>query len=309
MVDYDLGLAWNWTYDADFITLFERVCASKGLSLLKITPDNLGVVFRALLKGQMTFQVFIDRASDTDIRFMPIVEWARQHTAYQVNPYEKAIQTWDKASMHYRLVNAGFHTPHTIILPSFKEYPDLPSVDLSPLGASFILKPSYGGGGDGVIAEVTSLSQIHTARQEYPVHKYLLQFHVVPAQLESHPAWFRVIYCAGKVYPCWWHTTTHLYTPVTQEEESRYTLQPLRDITTALAGLCELDLFSTEIAFTADGSFVIVDYVNDQIDLRLQSQAGDGVPDHIVQDIVERLIELALAHRFFSPEETDPKFT
>jgi hypothetical protein len=35
---------------------------------------------------------------------------------------------------------------------------------------------------------------------------------------------------------------------------------------------------------------VVVDYVNDQIDLRLQSKILEGVPDDIVQDIAERLV-------------------
>jgi hypothetical protein len=56
-------------------------------------------------------------------------------------------------------------------------------------------------------------------------------------------------------------------------------------------------LFSTEITITSDGRFVIVDYVNDPIDLRLQSKAFDGVPDDIVKDITERLVELILIHR------------
>jgi hypothetical protein len=56
-------------------------------------------------------------------------------------------------------------------------------------------------------------------------------------------------------------------------------------------------LFSTEIAITSDGRFVIVDYVNDPIDLRLQSKASDGVPDDIVEDIAARLVGLTLRYR------------
>jgi hypothetical protein len=52
-----------------------------------------------------------------------------------------------------------------------------------------------------------------------------------------------------------------------------------------------LDLFSTEIALTLDGLFMVVDYVNDPIDLRLQSKATDGVPDQIVSHIAESLVE------------------
>jgi hypothetical protein len=109
-------------------------------------------------------------------------------------------------------------------------------------------------------------------------------------------AWFRVIYCAGKVYPCWWDNDTHIYTHVTFNEEACYNLGSLRSITSSIANLCGLTLFSTEIAVTSDGRFVVVDYVNDPIDLRLQSKAFDGVPDDIVEDIAERLAELILSH-------------
>jgi hypothetical protein len=109
-------------------------------------------------------------------------------------------------------------------------------------------------------------------------------------------AWFRVIYCAGKVYPCWWDNRTHVYTPVTSDEENCYNLGPLSSMTSSIARICELDLFSTEITLTPEGRFVIVDYVNDPIDLRLQSKTFDGVPNDIVQDITESLVKIVLTH-------------
>jgi hypothetical protein len=40
-----------------------------------------------------------------------------------------------------------------------------------------------------------------------------------------------------------------------------------------------------------DNRLLIVDYVNDPIDLRLQSRALDGVPDFIVEDIAARIAD------------------
>ena len=60
-------------------------------------------------------------------------------------------------------------------------------------------------------------------------------------------------------------------------------------ITAQIAELCGLNLFSTEIALTTDDQFMVVDYVNDQIDLRLQSTVPEGVPDAIVKDVSEQL--------------------
>jgi hypothetical protein len=67
-----------------------------------------------------------------------------------------------------------------------------------------------------------------------------------------------------------------------------------------IARISELELLSTEIALTPEGLFVVVDYVNDQIDLRLQSKANDGVPDYIVHTIAERLADLVASRKCLS---------
>ena len=41
----------------------------------------------------------------------------------------------------------------------------------------------------------------------------------------------------------------------------------------------------------------MVDYVNDPVDLRLQSKAVDGVPDGYVESIAARLVRLVESHR------------
>jgi hypothetical protein len=295
MSSYNLCLAWNWEYDADFVKLLDGACQSRGISLLQINPENLLDRMQSIASKEITFQVFFDRASDSDTRFLPVVQLVRSHVVHQINSHELARRAWDKVAMH-QAISVHIDTPFTIILPSYDENPLLPSIDLASLGMSFTIKPAYGGGGEGVITEATSLDRVFATRQEFPSQKYLLQAHVIPTRLGSRMAWFRVIYCAGKLYPCWWDNCTHIYTPVTSDDETYYNLDPLRGLTFSIARICGLDLFSTEITFTRDGRFVIVDYVNDPIDLRLQSKAFDGVPDDIVQDITKRLAELALTH-------------
>jgi len=293
---YDLCLAWNWKYDTDFVAMLATACHLHGLSLLQITPENVAEMTNDLVGGQVACLAFWDRASEDDAQFVPLVQWAANHCAYRINPYERARRTWDKCVMHQAIVGFGLHTPYTIILPSHEEHPEVPSVDLKAFGETFTIKPAHGGGGEGVILEATSLSQVQDARQEYRGDKYLLQAQVTPVQLGSRAAWFRLIYCAGTVYPCWWDTNTHVYAPVTEAEATSYRLEALRDMAAAIARCCGLDLFSTEIALTPDDRFFVVDYVNDQIDLRLQSKAADGVPDDIVQGIADGLAGLVAAH-------------
>lgn len=296
MSGYDLCLLWNWEYDDDFVSLLNSACRSHSISLMQITPQNLMQHLRALADNQISFRALLDRASDTDPRVMPIIQWARDNAVYRINPYEHAIRTWDKATMHHVLSRFCLHTPYTMILPSYEQEPILGPLDLSPLGDRFTIKPAHGSGGEGVVNNANSLSQVLSARRDHPSDRYLLQAHVVSAQLDFHTAWFRVIYCGGKVYPCWWDSRRRFYTPVTCAEQDRYSLGTLRETVVLIAKLCKLDLFSTEISLTPDGFFVVVDYVNDVLDLRLQSKTPDGVPDNIVHDIAEQLTLLVKSH-------------
>ncbi len=287
---FDLCIAWNWEYDADFVKLLDAACQSRGLVLSQITSENLVEMMRGLFDKEVTLHTFFDRASGTDPRFGPLVQWACADTIHHINDHERASLAWDKGAMH-RVISRTMQTPSTLILPSYDEQPLLPPIDLGSLGPSFTIKPCYGGGGDGVVNEATTVEQVVTARQEFRSERYLLQAQIIPAKLDSQPAWFRVLYCTGTVYLCWWDSSTHVYTSVTSDQENDYNLRPLRGLASSIARICGLDLFSTEIALTPDGRFVIVDYVNDPVDLRLQSKTRDGVPDKIVGDIAGRLAE------------------
>jgi hypothetical protein len=106
-----------------------------------------------------------------------------------------------------------------------------------------------------------------------------------------------VLYCDGAIYPCWWDQHTHVYSRVTAEQKSCFGLRSLREVPVRIAQICGLHLFSTEIAMTEEDNFLAVDYVNDPVDLRLQSKAVDGVPDVYVESLAARLVRLAESHR------------
>jgi len=289
MARFDLCLAWNWEYDAGFARLLDEACACRGLALLQVTPASLDERLSALGRGELTFRALLDRASDSDDRFQPLVAWARAAGSLRFNPQEQARWAWDKATMHLEFISRGLYTPHTLILPPQQEYPDLPALDLALLGGSFAIKPAVGGGGWGVVLEATTAQQVQAARCEYPAEKVLLQAHVAPAVLDGRPAWFRVLVCRDAVYPCWWDMHTHEYTRLAAADSARLQLAELRQVARRIAGICRLDLFSTEIARTEHGDLLIIDTVNDPVDLRLRSEAQDGVPDAIVEDIAARL--------------------
>jgi hypothetical protein len=293
MTRYDLCLAWNWEYDADFVQLLESACAKLGLTFFSVTEDNLDPTLTSLETREISFACFFDRASESDPRFQPLVDRARLSNIFRINPQEMTLWSSDKATMHLEFVSRNLETPYTILLSSCQERPTLTQVDLSPLGGRFAIKPASMGGGEGVVLDANSLDQVHSTRWQYPREKYLLQAHVAPRILDGRPAWFRVLVCEGAIYPCWWDQHTHVYTPVRAEERFRFGLRGLYEIARRIAQVCRLHLFSTEIALTTEGCFMAVDYVNDPVDLRLQSKAADGVPDAWVKNIAGRLARLA----------------
>jgi hypothetical protein len=260
--------------------------------MLQARPEGIAGLLQGLAARENSFRALLDRASDSDPCFQPLVDWARERNLLRINPQEQARWAWDKATMHLEFLTRGLRTPHTLLLASFQDQPDLAALDLTPLGGSFAIKPASLGGGQGVMLEASSWEQVQAARQQFPAEKYLLQAHVTPREIESRPAWFRVLFCDGAVYATWWHPQTHTYQPVTAEQKARFGLQPLRQLACQIAQVCRLDLFSSEIALTETGAFLVVDYVNDPVDLRLQSAAADGVPDAIVEDIAARLARL-----------------
>ncbi len=288
---YDLVLSWDWRYDEDFVMYVEAACRSRGLTFNQITRTNLLETLTCLYSGQMTFRALLDRAAD-DLRFEPLRRFAQEHNLLRINPAEKSHWAEDKATMHLELIQAGVNTPYTILLASFIHEPLLPAMDLTPLGTKFVVKPAVGGGGEGVRMNATSLEDIQRARLEYPDQKYLAQATIEPCNLAGRKAWFRVFYVHGDCIACWWDPSTHIYASLKIDEEAVFHLEPLRTVTGQIARVCQLDWFSTEIALTCDGQFVVVDYVNDGIDTRTQSKAADGVPDEILRYMAEKLVSM-----------------
>ena len=290
-MNYDLCLPWYWEYDIDFVQMIEHACHEQGLSFWQVTPNDLLESITALYQREKTFRTILDR-SQYDPRFEPIHRWSRKHNVRRINPAEVSAWSEDKTTMHLELITAGIHTPYTILLPPFVEQPLIPELDLTPLGQQFVIKPSNEGGSAGVILGAFSMDQILRARMEFPEQKYLIQATVTPRTIHGQPAWFRVFYANGKTYPCWWHPLTHVFSTVSQPDEHKYELFPLHEITQRIASLCRLDWFSTEIARTLE-QFVVVDYVNDGIDTRVQSKAVDGVPDEVMRSIAGQLVLIA----------------
>ncbi len=127
------------------------------------------------------------------------------------------------------------------------------------------------------------------------------------------PGWWRVYYVFGEIIPCWWHPQTGGYRQVSLRELWMHALLPIARLTAEIARLNHMDFFSTEIcmaeepvgsgvAYQAAGRpFYVIDYVNDQCDLRCTSESEAGPPDAVVHHLAERFADVAWRHRHGLP--------
>jgi len=285
----DLTILWEWQYDEDFVRIIDSKCQQFGLQSYLIHPFHLAEVEENLRNGSFATRIFYDRASDNDPRFENFAKQLIAMGSYPLNNTEKLESVLDKATMHQKLLDHGLRVPYTIILSPAKDWTKIKIGELIRLGEPFIIKPAIGGGGDGVEANAKTLFDIVKAREGTGKERLLLQEKVLPIQFGDRRAWFRVYYVCGEVLCCWWDDLSHIYFRVTPEEEMVYGLGRLKTVAQQIAEITQLHLFSAEIAIVDRETFVVIDYVNDQCDMRLKSNHPDGVPVDVVEDIAFHL--------------------
>lgn len=293
----DFAIAWEWEYDKPFVFKLAQVCKAHGLSTHLINPVEIEDTTDKYRAGKLLFRCYLDRGSDALKAFEPLAKLVAASQARIINPYRHLKHCLDKATMHLEFLTAGLHVPYTIILSPHKYEPEIRITDLAKLGRSFIIKPAMGSGGAGVVVGAETLAEVLQARQSQNDQKYLLQEKIEPAMLSNQRAWFRVFYVFGRTFLTWWNDVTHLYRRVKLSEEQEFGLAPMRQIIRTIAEVSNLDFFSAEIALAADRRFVVIDYVNDVCDMRFQSEHQDGVPNSLIEEIIDALVAFAASRR------------
>ena len=284
---YDLGILWEWKYDERFVRLVDEFCQRSGKTSYLVWPHNFNESMTKILSGELRFRVILDRATDSDPAFLPIVRLHQEAKSRIINEPEKATHTYNKALMHLEFKNGGVNVPNTLILSPNEAYDDKA---LEVLGRPFVIKPVEDeGGGKGVFLGAKTVHDVERVRKQYPGTQILIQENIVPGEFDQWRCWFRVFYICGNVIPCFWDDLTHIYRRLVPEEEMAFS--DLKRITEKIQEIIGLEFFSTEIVQTEEGKFVVVDYVNDQCDMRFQSDTPDGVPDSVVEEIAKAIVE------------------
>ena len=194
--------------------------------------------------------------------------------------------------MHLEFITAGLNVPYSIIVPPHNEEKEIyiSLDDLAILGRPFIIKPcNTTGGGIGVVTGAETLKEVYEERVTNLNDKYILQQKIYPAVYEGKRTWFRCFWAFGKAILTWWDDQTHVYSEITDDELNNFGLKKMYSITRTIAKITELDFFSTEIVLTDEKKFIVIDYVNDQCDMRFKSKHIDGVPDNVVLQVIYNL--------------------
>jgi hypothetical protein len=295
---YDLAMTHKLDTDDFFIHRVQQHCAERGLNFFLIEPVWTETFLEKLRLGKVWPRVLLNMHSEhhqpEDV-FHRIVRLAAERGVKVIDSPDVAQAAFDKARLHSCLVAAGFRVPFTCIVPHAEaaEFKILPE-DASRLGLPFVIKPSLGYGKRGVILDATNETDLLRSMADWPDPNYLLQERITPVLINGEPAYWRLFYVFGSLWFCWWNCFTDRYRVVTADELARHGLEPLRQILCGLASLTGMNFFSTEVAQTAAGEFVLIDYVNDQCHMLTQSaNPAMGVPDEVVAGIARRLVESA----------------
>ena len=292
MNSYDLAIAYDWEFDVEFVSAIEKMMHQFGISTYVITYKNISEVTENVKAHRLSLRCLLDRASDVDDNFIELNRILTKRRSYVFNPHKLVEHAIDKANMHLEFITSGLNVPYSIIIPPHSQSKEIfiSIEDLELLGRPFIIKPcNITGGGMGVVKGAESLKEVLKERQKHGNDKYLIQEKVYPKMLDGKRAWFRCYWAFGKVICVWWDDETHIYNQLFDLEIQKFGLKKLFQITKIIQRLTQLDFFSTEIALTEKNKFVVIDYVNDQCDMRFKSLHPDGVPDAVVLDIINNL--------------------
>lgn len=290
---YDLAISYTWIYDVEFTQLIEKLFQENQFTTFIINRANIDEITELVKENKLSFKVYLDRASDEDDNFTELAILLTSSGCRIINPFHMTATATDKSVVQQKLIENGLKLPKTIIIPPYDLQPELkfPDGTFDQIGIPFIIKPAYySGGGEGVKKSARSFEEIEIARKENCDDSYLLQEKINPVIRNGHRAWFRVIWAFGKIIPMLWDDEKLIYSDEAVENIFPGILPRINECMDKIFEVAQLDYFSSEFALTDNNELFLIDYVNDQCDMRLKSNHPDGVPDEIVIQFIEELM-------------------
>ena len=289
METFDLGIAWDREEDNEFVEGLNNYALKEGLKPYLLHGYNFYASLKDISEGNIHFRLFLNRTSEDDPVFSGLPDFLKRKGITFINHPDKAEESGDKFKMHLRFNSHDMPVLKTVVIGPAEDRKTL-ALKIKYISKPFVLKPAVGSCGNGVIIDAHSLDDVVEVKEQHKDIRYIAQEKINPVNLENRPAWFRVFYCLGKVNPCWWNPSTRIYGILTIKEIYRFGLYDMWWLTKMIHTVSGLDFFSLEIVMKNNRKLEVVNYINDQPDMRKKSKFDDGVPDEIVDKIIWDII-------------------
>lgn len=305
-----------------FLGWLRDACALRALTCEVAHAGVVEELRRELCDGRLRIRVLLDLTAawgqDED-PYVQLCYAVKDRGGRVIDDPDAAALADHKAATHHRLERAGLPVPPTVVLRRWMADRSLTAEERRVLGDAVVIKPARGWGWRGVVLDAPpERDAIARARDHDRGDDYLVQRQVTYTWLgddegRERPAWWRVFYLFGEIVPCWWSPETSEYRHLSLREMSSHHLLPLARLVAEVARLTGMDFFSTEICLADEPApsgtpyqacgrpFFLIDYVNDQCDLRVQSRDRAAPPDAVVRHFAERFAELAWRDRHGLP--------
>jgi len=292
---YDLVMTHKLDADDYFIHCVQRLAAEARLNFFLVEPLWVEQFYTRVKEGTIWPRVLLNMHSEhhqpEDI-YHRLVDLVAQKGCRVIDPPDQARAAFDKSRLHPLLVGAGIPVPWTVVVPHKRpEGWQLTEEQRTAIGSPFVIKPAMGYGRQGLVLDAQTEADLDRSIAAWPDAHYLFQNLVKPREVKGRPVYYRVFYVFGDVWVTWWNCYTDHYRMVADGEWDEFRLVEVEEIARRIAQLTGMTFFSTEIAQTEEGEFVVIDYVNDQCHMLSQSPHPEkGVPDDLVGAIARRLV-------------------
>lgn len=318
----DLAVGQRVVEKGGFFDWLRAACAVRGLSCEVLDESVVEEAHRAIREGRLQIRTLLDLSAawwNHEDPYVQLCYAVKDSGGRVIDDPDAAMMADHKAVSHHRLQQAGIPVPPTVLIRRWEPDRGLTSQEREVVGEQVVIKPARGWGWKGVVlGSRGDLESVARARDFDRTDDYLVQrqvpFTTLPDDHGVHrPTWWRVFYLFGEIIPCWWNPQNGDYWLLSLRELWTHELLPLARLAAEIARISKMDFFSTEICLADEAAvpdtpyqahgrqFYVIDYVNDQCDIRCQSQHAAGPPDEVVRHLAERFADLAWRQRHGLP--------
>jgi len=287
METFDLGIAWDNDADNEFVGELNERALKEGLKPYLIHIYNFYASLKDITENKISFRFLLNRTSDDDPVFRGLPDFLKRKGITFINHPDKAKESRDKFKMHLKFNSHDISVPKTALLNPEDDRKSL-ELKIKYVSKPFVLRPADGYGEEAIL-DAQSLDDVIKLKEQHGDIKYIAQEKILHKSLENKPAWFRVFYCCGKVIPCWWHPKTHVYDILTMKQVYALGLYDMWYTARKISQVCKLNFFSAEVVIKDDEKFLVAS-LNDQPYMRRKSKFNDGVPDEIVDKVIQNIV-------------------